>query len=191
MNCLDTKTRSQIIGCLIEGCSVRATVRMTGAAKNTVVRLLADIGGRALSITTATCAISESAACNVTKSGNSWARRQRTSRLEQEARGMGRRLDVGWNRCRHETGCVVPRRRSGWRMGEWSSCRIALSRIRGRVQITTDGHRAYLEAVENAFGADIDYAKLQKIYGAPMDERAALQSGQVHWLRHESCERQP
>ena len=44
------------------------------------------------------------------------------------------------------------------------------SRIVGRVQITTDGHRVYLDAVENAFGADIDYAMLQKIYGAPSDE---------------------
>src|SRR5438552_1656091 len=43
------------------------------------------------------------------------------------------------------------------------------SRIRNRVQITTDGHKAYLDAVENAFGADIDYAQLQKIYGAPSD----------------------
>jgi hypothetical protein len=43
------------------------------------------------------------------------------------------------------------------------------SRIKNRVQITTDGHRAYLEAVENAFGADIDYAQLQKIYGAPSE----------------------
>jgi hypothetical protein len=41
------------------------------------------------------------------------------------------------------------------------------SRIKGRIQITTDGHRAYLEAVEDAFGADVDYAMLQKIYGAP------------------------
>src|SRR5579862_9773687 len=43
-------------------------------------------------------------------------------------------------------------------------------RITGRVQVTTDGHKAYLEAVETAFGADIDYAMLQKIYGAPSDE---------------------
>jgi hypothetical protein len=42
-------------------------------------------------------------------------------------------------------------------------------RINGRVQITTDGHRAYLEAVEGAFGMDVDYAQLQKIYGAPTD----------------------
>ncbi len=43
------------------------------------------------------------------------------------------------------------------------------SRIKYRVQITTDGHKAYLEAVENAYGADIDYAQLQKIYGASME----------------------
>lgn len=42
-------------------------------------------------------------------------------------------------------------------------------RINGRVQVTTDGHRAYLEAVEGAFGMDVDYAQLQKIYGAPSD----------------------
>jgi hypothetical protein len=44
------------------------------------------------------------------------------------------------------------------------------SRIQGRVQVTTDGHKAYLEAVEGAFGMDCDYAQLQKIYGAPSDE---------------------
>ena len=37
MNCLDSTTRSRVISCLIEGCSIRATVRMTGVAKNTVV----------------------------------------------------------------------------------------------------------------------------------------------------------
>ena len=44
MNCLDSKTRAQVIGCLIEGCSIRATCRMTGVAKNTVVKLLEDMG---------------------------------------------------------------------------------------------------------------------------------------------------
>jgi hypothetical protein len=42
-------------------------------------------------------------------------------------------------------------------------------RIKGRVQVTTDGHRAFLEAAEGAFGMDVDYAQLQKIYGAPTD----------------------
>ena len=47
------------------------------------------------------------------------------------------------------------------------------NRISGRVQITTDGHKSYLEAVEGAFGMDVDYAQLQKIYGAPDDENPA------------------
>jgi len=44
------------------------------------------------------------------------------------------------------------------------------ARIKGRVQVTTDGHKAYLEAVEGAFGMDCDYAMLQKIYGSPSIE---------------------
>jgi IS1 family transposase len=58
---------------------------------------------------------------------------------------------------------LVGGRDAGWATEFMEDC---ASRIRNRVQITTDGHRAYLEAVENAFGADIDYAQLQKIYGA-------------------------
>ena len=45
-------------------------------------------------------------------------------------------------------------------------------RVRGRVQLTTDGHKPYLEAVENAFGANIDFATLQKIYGISGEEDA-------------------
>jgi IS1 family transposase len=54
--------------------------------------------------------------------------------------------------------------RDGWWAHEFMQ--DVASRIRGRVQLTTDQHRAYLEAVEDAFGADVDYAQLQKIYGA-------------------------
>ena len=56
----------------------------------------------------------------------------------------------------------------GGRDGWWATefMRDVAERIRGRVQLTTDGHRAYLDAVEDAFGADVDYAMLQKIYGA-------------------------
>ena len=43
------------------------------------------------------------------------------------------------------------------------------SRLATRVQLTSDGHKAYLEAVEGAFGGDVDYAQLVKIYGAPPD----------------------
>ena len=52
------------------------------------------------------------------------------------------------------------------------------SRIRNRVQITTDGHKAYLEAVESAFGADIDYAQLQKVYGASAENHTRYSPAQ-------------
>jgi hypothetical protein len=52
------------------------------------------------------------------------------------------------------------------------------NRISNRVQITTDGHRAYMEAVETAFGSDIDYAQLQKIYGAPSENHTRYSPAQ-------------
>jgi IS1 family transposase len=61
---------------------------------------------------------------------------------------------------------LVGGRGAGWAKDFMEDC---ASRISNRVQITTDGHKGYLEAVENAFGADIDYAMLQKIYGAPAE----------------------
>jgi IS1 family transposase len=61
---------------------------------------------------------------------------------------------------------LVGGRDAGWAYEFMQDC---ADRIKGRVQITTDGHRAYLEAVEGAFGMDVDYAQLQKIYGAPTD----------------------
>jgi IS1 family transposase len=61
---------------------------------------------------------------------------------------------------------LVGGRDGGWAKEFMQDC---ARRIKGRVQITTDGHKAYLEAVEDAFGADIDYAQLQKIYGSPSD----------------------
>jgi len=61
---------------------------------------------------------------------------------------------------------LVGGRDAAWASGFMEDCAI---RINSRVQVTTDGHKAYLEAVEGAFGMDVDYAQLQKIFGAPTD----------------------
>lgn len=61
---------------------------------------------------------------------------------------------------------LVGGRGADWAMDFMQGC---ASRIKGGVQITTDGHRAYLEAVEGAFGMDVDYAQLQKIYGSSLE----------------------
>ena len=168
MNCLDVKTRSQIIGCLIEGCSVRATSRMTGASKNTIIRLLGEIG-------CACAAYHNRYVCDLRvrrlQCDEIWqfvGAKKKNVTPEQEQEGWG---DVWtWVGIDADSKLVVSYlvggRDAGWAHEFMQDC---ADRIRGRVQVTTDGHRAYLDAVEGAFGLDVDYAQLQKIYGAPTD----------------------
>jgi IS1 family transposase len=169
MNRIDPETRARVVNCLLEGCSIRATVRMTGAAKNTIVKLLADLG----------CACAAYHNRNVRglkvrrlQCDEIWsfvgAKAKNVSAAKKQE-GWG---DVWtWVGIDADTKLVVSYlvggRDGGWAGEFMNDC---ASRISNRVQITTDGHRAYLDAVENAFGADIDYAMLQKIYGAPSDE---------------------
>jgi IS1 family transposase len=171
MNCLDTETRAKVISCLIEGCSIRATVRMTGVAKNTIVKLLADIG--------CACSAYHNRAVRNLKvrrlqADEIWCfvgAKAKNVRAEKKQEGWG---DVWtWVGIDADTKLVVSYlvggRDSGWAHDFMEDC---ASRIRNRVQITTDGNRVYLDAVEDAFGADIDYAMLQKIYGAPSQEES-------------------
>jgi IS1 family transposase len=166
MNCLDNATRARVIGCLVEGCSIRATVRMTGISKSTITKLLADLG--------AACAEYHDQHVRKLKvrrlqADEIWqfvgAKEKNASPLQKQE-GWG---DVWtWVGIDADTKLVVSYlvggRDGGWAHEFMEDC---ASRIRNRVQITTDGYRAYLDAVEDAFGADIDYAVLQKIYGAP------------------------
>src|SRR5271157_4064669 len=168
MNCLDNKTRARVVGCLIEGCSVRATVRMTGVSKTTVMKLLADLG--------AVCASYHDRYVRNLKvrrlqADEIWqfvGAKAKNASPEKKQEGWG---DIWtWIGIDADTKLVVSYlvggRDAGWAYEFMEDC---ASRISSRVQITTDGHRAYLEAVEGAFGMDVDYAQLQKIYGASMD----------------------
>jgi IS1 family transposase len=141
---------------------------MTGAAKNTVVKLLADIG--------CACASYHDRAVRNLKvrrlqADEIWcfvgAKAKNVSK-EKKQEGWG---DIWtWVGIDADTKLVVSYlvggRDGGWAKEFMEDC---ASRIRNRVQITTDGNRVYLDAVENAFGADIDYAMLQKIYGAVIE----------------------
>lgn len=168
MNRLDRQTRIRVISCLIEGCSIRATVRMTGVAKKTVMRLLVEVGK--------VCADYQDRAfrnlsCRRLQLDELWAwiyckDKNRTPQIAAKHPDAG---DVWlWVAVDADTK-LVP----SWTLGD-RSLRTArafvsdlASRMKDRVQVTTDGHRAYLEAMEGAFGADCDFAILQKIYGAP------------------------
>jgi IS1 family transposase len=169
MRNITASQRAQVVRCLVEGNSVRSTVRITGVAKNTIVRLLGEIG-------CACASYHNQRVRNLTvrrlQCDEVWsfvgAKAKNTS-PEKKQEGWGDTwtwvgIDADTKLC---VSYPLGGRDSGWAKDFMEDC---AKRIRNRVQITTDGHKAYLEAVESAFGADIDYAMLQKIYGAPSDE---------------------
>src|SRR5438105_5949292 len=169
MKQLSTAQRAQVVRCLVEGNSLRSTVRITGVAKNTIVRLLGELG-------CACAAYHNKAVRNVRvrrlQCDEIWefvGAKAKNVTPEKKAAGWG---DIWtWTGIDADTKLMVSylvgARDGGWAKDFMEDC---AKRIRNRVQITTDGHKVYLDAVENAFGADIDYAQLQKIYGAPSDE---------------------
>ena len=188
MNCLDVKTRSLIIGCLIEGCSVRATVRMTGVAKVPLLGCWARLVALVPRITTIMSATSGFVSLQCDEIWQFVGSKDEEHHIEKKQEGWG---DIWtWIGIDADTklvvGYLVGGRDGGWAKEFMEDC---ASRIRGRVQVTTDGHKAYLDAVEGAFGMDVDYAQLQKIYGAPTDAERAAIPPPVHWLRYEGCER--
>jgi IS1 family transposase len=165
MNQLTNSKRSQIIAALVEGNSIRATVRMTGVAKNTVVKLLAEIGkaceeyqGRTL----------RNLPCKRVQCDEIWsfvyAKQKNVPADKQGQFGYG---DVWtWTALCADTKLICT-----WKIGtRGASTAYALmhdlaSRLANRIQLTTDGHRAYADAVDSAFGSEIDYAMLVKLYG--------------------------
>jgi|SRR3954469_2268522 len=170
MRKLDSKTRSAVINCLIEGCSIRATVRMTGVAKKTVMRLLLEVG--------MFCAdyqdkVFRNLKCKRLQLDEmwSWIYCKEKNRTEEIAKKNPAAGDVWlWTAVDADTK-LVPAWMLGNRDGRTARRFVAdlASRLSHRVQITTDSHRPYLQAVEDAFGGDVDYTMLHKVYGFPME----------------------
>lgn len=166
MNKLPFETRAQILHLLCEGQSIRAVTRVTGVSKNTVTKLLIEAGK-------ACTAYHDENVRNVE------ARRIQVDEIwsfvyaKQRNVATAKRLDLAygdvwtWTAIDADSKLIlsylVGGRDSDYAIGFMDDL---CSRITNRVQLTSDGHKAYLEAVEGAFGGDIDYAMLVKLYGA-------------------------
>jgi IS1 family transposase len=152
----------------VEGNSIRATVRMTGVAKNTITKLLKELGS-------ACAAFHDLRVRNLRvlrlQCDEIWSfvgAKAKNVSAEKKLEGWG---DVWtWIAIDADTKLVVSYlvggRDAGWAQEFMEDC---ASRINSRVQITTDGHKVYMNAIEGAFGMDCDYAQLQKIYGASLE----------------------
>lgn len=167
MNKLKNADRARVVACLVEGNSIRSTVRITGVAKNIVAKLLVDIG-RACSEYQDKAFVNLK--CKKIQCDEIWSfcgSKEKNTSPTKKAQGWG---DVWtWTALCSETK-IIP----CWFVGDrsagsaWHFMHDLQPRLAHRVQLTTDGHKPYLSAVEDAFGAEIDYAQLVKIYGTEL-----------------------
>lgn len=171
MNRLSNKERAAIIRALVEGNSIRSTCRITGRSINTVLKLLRELGAAA------------------TLYQDKTLRNLPATRIE---------CDEIWAFCYARPKNVPPEHEGEWGYGDvWTWVALdpdtklvctwlvgkrdafdanmfigdLAGRLANRVQVTTDGHRPYIDAIERAFGREVDYAMLVKEYG--VDPEAA------------------
>lgn len=172
MNKKTTKERAQILILLVEGNSLRATVRIIremqdGCSINTVTKLLEEVGEA--------CAWYQdehfvNLNCKRVQVDEIWS----FVYSKQKNIPEGKEDEAGdvwtWTAIDADTK-LVPSWRVGSRDAEVASEFMTdlAGRMAGRIQLTSDGHKPYLTAVEGAFGADIDYAMLIKLYGSTTD----------------------
>ncbi len=165
MNRLSRERRSQVLRALVEGNSIRATCRITDTAKGTVLRLLEDAGAACLEYQDR---VLRNLACKCLQCDEIWSFcYAKEKNVPEEHRGEFGYGDVWtWTAIDPDTK-LIPSWFVGTRDAETANAFMLelTSRLTHRVQLTTDGHKPYLEAVEGAFGADIDYAMLIKLYG--------------------------
>ena len=166
MNRLPTHKRILVLKCLVEGMSIRATVRVTGVAKATVMKLLVTAGQ--------VCAAYQNRElrelpCRRVQADEIWSFIYAKAKNVQRAKLAPPDAGDVWT---WVALCADTKLIPTWRIGDRSGMTAIdlmddlRARLTHRVQLTTDGHAAYFEAVEGAFGGDVDYAQLIKLYGA-------------------------
>jgi len=168
MNRLDAARRVAVVKALVEGNSIRSTVRLTGVAKNTVQKLVLELGAAVAGYQDEAI---KNLPCKRIQCDEIWsfiAAKQKN--VTEKIRAKNPKAGDAWTWtaiCADTKLCV------SFTAGDRSAVTAhpfmqdVASRLKFRVQLTTDGHRPYLSAVEDAFGGNVDYAMLVKIYGAP------------------------
>nr|VFK37391.1 MAG: IS1 transposase [Candidatus Kentron sp. TC] len=169
MNRLDTKTQKLILNLLVEGNSLRASARIADVSRNTVDKLLNDAGKACLEFQDKTL---RELPCKKIQCDEIWSFvYSKDKNVPADKQGQFGYGDVWtWTAIDADTK-LVPCWHVDTRDGDAAKRFISglAGRLANRVQLTTDGHKPYLEAIEGAFGGDIDYAMLVKLYGKTME----------------------
>ena len=169
MNKLSTDKKIAVISALVEGCSVRSTVRMTGVAKGTILRLLAEVGKACEEYHNIAVRNVPAKRVQVDEIWSFVGCKQKN--VTQEIAGKRVAGDVWtFTAIEAQSKLII-----GWAMGRRDAgfaiefLQDVAARLTNRIQLTTDGHKMYLNAIIDSFADDIDYAQLVKIYGADPD----------------------
>lgn len=165
MNRLNKEQRTKIIAALVEGNSLRATARMCNVAFNTVLKLLPEIGQACMEYHDKHV---RNLSCKRVQCDEIWSFcYAKDKNVPADKRGNFGYGDV-WTWVAIDADTKLVASFTLGTRGAQTAKRFMddlASRLATRVQLTTDGHRVYLQAVEDAFGKDIDYAMLVKLYG--------------------------
>jgi IS1 family transposase len=166
MKTLTTSDRARILQLLCEGMAIRAVCRATGASKNTVAKLLGDVGRACWAYHDEHVRNLASKRIQVDEAWTFiYAKQKNVATAKAAPDGAG---DIWtWVAMDADTKLVASYFVGGRdsECAKWFIDDVA-KRLATRVQLTSDGHKAYLDAVEGAFGADVDYAQLVKLFGA-------------------------
>lgn len=173
MNKLPLQKKVQIINMLVEGMSLRATSRIADCSINTVTKLLVNVGKACQMFhdSTVTGINAQKIECDEIWSFVG----AKEKNVPEESKGDGQRGDTWtWVGIDADTKLIV-----SWYVGSrdaicaYEFMKDLKSRLKTRIQLTTDGYKAYLMAVPDAFGSKIDYAMLVKLFGAPEGETSS------------------
>ena len=170
MNKLDTAKRAQVVSAIVEGCSIRSIVRMTGVSKNTIVKLLIDLGAACSDYLDAHLVNLSSKRVQVDEIWSFCYAKQKNVTPEIKAKNASAGDVWTWVAIDADTKLVA-----SWIVGQRDgvTARIFVNdlakRLTNRIQLTSDGLNAYLLAVEKAFHGQVDYAQLVKLYGSDVE----------------------
>ena len=170
MNKLDTIKRAQIVAALVEGNSIRATVRMTGVAKNTIAKLLVELGTACSDYMNKNLV---NLPCKRIQADEIWSffyAKEKNVTAEITAKNPHAGDVWTWVAIDADTKLIC-----SWMVGQrdpgtaYEFMNDLSSRLANRLQLTTDGLKMYLTAVDASFGSHIDYAMLVKVYGTDVE----------------------
>ncbi len=179
MNKLSNQERAQVVAALVEGASINSTVRMTGISKPTILKLLKDLGTACAKYQDNTL---RNLPCKRVQCDEIWSFCfGKDKNISKHLRG---RFGFGsvwtWTAL-----CADSKLMVSWLVGNRdgdTACTFIedlAGRLANRVQISTDGHKPYLEAIEGTFGADIDYGMIVKMYSnAPTGNETRYSPGE-------------